>query len=148
VLIMTPLRITLFGLLLLLLGLEPVFGGDSSGGGDGGIIILPSAVAVNILGSQEEPRQTVKIADPSKDLVLQLPPNMGDSVAIMTLPDDESSTVLILRNGRLYLSGKDLAVLRAGGVQSFVITIVSAEGMALRIVYRFEANNSASLIIY
>ena len=145
---MTPLRIVLFGLVLLLLGLKPVFGGDSLGGGDGGIIILPSAVSVASLGSLESPREIVEIASSSADLVLMLPANMGDSVAILSLPDEETTTILILRNGRLYLSGRSLTAIRASGVKSFVITIVSAEGMALRIVYRFEANNAASLIIF
>lgn len=145
---MTPLRIVLFGLVLLLLGLKPVFGGDSVGGGDGGIIILPSAVSVASLGSLESPREVVEIANSSADLVLMLPSNMGDSVAILSLPDEETTTILILRNGRLYLSGRSLTAIRASGVKSFVITIVSAEGMALRIVYRFEANNAASLIIF
>lgn len=145
---MTPLRIVLFGLVLLLLGLKPVFGGDSVGGGDGGIIILPSAVSVASLGSLESPREVVEIANSSADLVLMLPSNMGDSVAILSLPDEETTTILILRNGRLYLSGRSLTAIRASGVKSFVITIVSADGMALRIVYRFEANNAASLIIF
>lgn len=142
------LRIILFGLLLLLLGLKPVLGGDTIGGGDGGIIILPSAVSVSVLRSLEEPRQTVAIAVASSNLTLQLPANMGDSFAILSLPDDESSTILMLRDSRLYLSGADLMSIKASGVQSFVITILSSDGMALRIVYRFLAGNSASIAIY
>jgi hypothetical protein len=85
---MSPLRILLFIVLLLLLGLKPVFGGDSRGGGDGGIIILPSAVAMNSIGTSTVPRQTAEIADTRKDVILQLPGNMGDSIAIISLPED------------------------------------------------------------
>ncbi|MHC5064696.1 MAG: hypothetical protein ACYTG5_12065 [Planctomycetota bacterium] len=145
---MSPLRILLFIALLLLLGLAPVIGGETRGGGDGGIIILPSAVAMNSLGSSTSPRQISEIADTRKDMILQLPGNMGDSIAIISLPEDSSSTLFILREGQLYLSGDHLEGMRDAGIECFVITIVSYDGMALRMDYNFEPEFKAKLFVF
>lgn len=145
---MSPLRITLFLSLLLLLGLGPVFGGETRGGGDGGIIILPSAVAMNSIGSSAPARQISEITDSRDDVILQLPGNMGDSIAIISLPQDSSSTLFIIKDGQMYLSGDHVEGLRSSGVESFVITIVSFEGMALRMDYNFEPDNKARLFVF
>jgi hypothetical protein len=47
----------------------------------------------------------------------------------------------------MFLSGDRMQEMREG-VESFVITIVSYEGMALRMNYSFEEDNKARLIIF
>src|SRR6185436_11568559 len=89
-----PMRALLKALIVLWLGLlavQPLFPEDGGGGGGGGgVWILPSSTCITNRNCSNVPPSLARAhrtySDLSKDVALELPPEMVDSLAVMTVP--------------------------------------------------------------
>jgi hypothetical protein len=135
----------LIALWLGLLAAMPLFpedGGGGGGGGGGGVWILPGSTAVtNRTGNNCSPtlaRAHRVYNDLTKDISLELPPEMGDSLASLLIPSTGRQMSLPVDGHSLRLSSSLLTNLVNSGVTEVDILVIDANSHGLRFTVLFD----------
>jgi hypothetical protein len=129
-----PLRILLFGFLLLAVLLPPVPGET---GRNGGIVILPSAHA---LGDELLPQGHFIFAL-GTPVLLRVPPELEKAAVFVEVAGENiSSNISFVRERTIVLEPEELEQLRNTGVEAFTIKIVNEELQGLVIEVEFDSS--------
>jgi hypothetical protein len=143
----------LFALWLGLLAVQPLFSDDGGGGGGGpGVWILPNSSCLTNRNSNTPPsmaRAHRTYTDLTKDIVLELPPEMLDPLATMVVPMTNQRTNLRIENRLLRLSGSLLTNLVEAGVPEIEILVVDESNRGFRVLVLFDlVARSATVYVF
>ena len=140
-------RIVLIGLSLLMVSLQTVIGEDT-GGGTGGITVLPGANGSSGSAKWSGPPRASYEFPAGQTVVFRLPANMPVAIATVHLEGSVGGEVASIVFGLLTLSGSELAQLHAAGVDRFRISLVGPELQHLQLIIQYAANGDVTVLVY
>jgi hypothetical protein len=145
----------LFALWLGLLAAVPLFPEDGGGGGGcGGVWILPGSSSItNRTGNSSTPPSLARAhrtyTDLTKDVTLELPPEMTDSLATMVVPMTGQPISLPVDGHTLRLSSTLLTGLVDNGVHQVDVLVVDTNNRGLRFTILFDLiARSATIYVF
>jgi hypothetical protein len=128
--------------LLAALPLFPADGGGGGGSGGGGVWILPGSTSVtNRTGNNAPPslaRAHRTYNDLSKDITLELPPEMTDSLATLLIPSTGRQISLPVSGHNLVLPATLLTSLANSNVTEVDILVIDTNMRGLRFTVLFD----------
>lgn len=142
-------RSLLRGMMALLLGLVavlPVLGGDTRGGGESGVWILPRACSMSgTVGdpplSEARANQTFPL---SGNIQAQLPAEMGPTLVTMVPRGTSELYPLAVVNGSIQIPATLLQSLAAGGIRRADILAADPNNLGLRLALLIDDNAGAA----
>ncbi|GAB4147414.1 MAG: hypothetical protein Fur0037_15590 [Planctomycetota bacterium] len=140
---MKPLVRALLALLLGLSAALPVLGDSVTGGGEGGVWILPRSTVMTGSGiTARQARASCKIDDLQKGLVMQMSSEVGVAIAVLTDPASNLVHPLAVNGHDVILDGNLLVGLHNTGVASISVTVVDENGLGYAIDLAFETTGA------
>jgi hypothetical protein len=143
----------LFALWLGLLAVQPLFSDDGGGGGGPGVWILPQASCLTNRSNSNTPPSMARAhrtyTDLTKDIVLELPVEMVDPLATMTVPMTNQQISLRIEDRLLRLSSSLLTQLVEASVPQIDIEVVDGNSHGFRVLVLFDlVARSATLYVF
>ena len=144
----------LFALWLGLLAAAPLFPEDGGGGGGGGgVWILPGSTGITSRTGNSTPPSLARAhrtyTDLTKDVTLELPPEMTEALATMVVPNTCQPINLPVEGHILRLTSSLLTGLVDNGVRQVDVLVIDTNNRGLRFTILFDLSaRSATIYVF